>query len=170
MTSIWDFSFFSSLTAPLCAYKAFLFPYCPFSFSPLIFLCSPSPCVWFWGYALLTHSHPPALWTLRLPTDNHMLPQPSSGKRFVSSAPLYFHTNVCHVTGSTLWARREKKVLCNKKCFLMHVKVARDNHFYLTTVSFVPTTTKKSKLSNFFILFIKKSKTQMLHLQYFIFC
>lgn len=36
--------------------------------------------VWLLGYALLTHGDSSALWTPCLPTDDHMLPQHSSGK------------------------------------------------------------------------------------------
>lgn len=65
--------------ALLCVDQPFLSPCSPFPFPP-IFLRSSSPRVWFLGYALLTHCDPPALWTPRLPTGNHMLPQHSSGK------------------------------------------------------------------------------------------
>lgn len=63
--------------ALLCVHQPFLSPCSPF---PPIFLRSSSPRVSFLGYALLTHCDPPALWTPRLPTGNHMLPQHSSGK------------------------------------------------------------------------------------------
>lgn len=80
---IWDFSSLFKKKIPawspalLCVHQPFLSPCSPF---PPIFLRSSSPRVSFLGYALLTHCDPPALWTPRLPTGNHMLPQHSSGK------------------------------------------------------------------------------------------
>lgn len=68
--------------ALLCAYQGLLLPICAL---PPIFYWSPSPCVWFLGYALLTNCDPPALWTPCLPTNNHMLPQHSSGKLSIYS-------------------------------------------------------------------------------------
>lgn len=61
---------------------------CCFARHPLppIFHSSLSPRVWFLGYALLTHSDSPAIWTSCLSTDNHMLSKYSSGK-------IYFLTN-----------------------------------------------------------------------------
>lgn len=74
---------------------AFLLPF------PPVIRCSLSPCECFLGYALLTHSDSPALWTPCLPTDNHMLPQHSSGKHLhdliskVSSFSQLLCINIC---------------------------------------------------------------------------
>lgn len=53
---------------------------CPF---PPIYHSFLSPRLWFLGYALLTHSDSPAVWTPCLSTDNHMLPKYSSGKNLI---------------------------------------------------------------------------------------
>lgn len=92
--------FFSRPPALLSVYGPSLPPCCPF---PPIFHCSLSPRVWFLGYALLTHSDSPAVWTPCLPTDNHMLPQYSSGKLSIYSLNLqnpmtFFFFLICYWT------------------------------------------------------------------------
>lgn len=77
--------------------------YSPVFTSTLPFPCSHFPptfhrflsCAWFLGHALLTHCDSPALWTACLPTDNHMLPQHSSGKLQNLSSSQLLHINVC---------------------------------------------------------------------------
>lgn len=73
--SFFCFVFFTP--APLSGYRPLLSPSHPL---PPIFHSSLCPRVWFLGDALLTHSDSPAIWTPCLSTDNHMLPEYSSGK------------------------------------------------------------------------------------------
>lgn len=78
----WIFFFFLSFVffftpAPLSGYRPLRSPSHPL---PPIFHSSLCPRVWFLGYALLTHSDSPAIWTPCLSTDNRMLSEYSSGK------------------------------------------------------------------------------------------
>lgn len=75
------FLLFGFLSYSLITYTPVWISACPSPCCPLphIFPCS-WLFVWLLGYALLTHCDSSALWTPCLPTDDHMLPQHSSGK------------------------------------------------------------------------------------------
>lgn len=78
--SFWDLLQFGIPFSPSQPASFFV---CILTFSPLftpIFHHTLPPSACCLGYALLTHCDPSALWTACLPTDNHMLSQPSPGK------------------------------------------------------------------------------------------
>lgn len=104
---LFGFEFFllSRLFAPQSVDKSFLLPISFFLF-PYLSLFPVTVCIFFWGgYALFTHCDPSALWTPRLPTDNRMLPQHSSGK------PLHFYC--CCFTKSECWFNSSQEFLGN---------------------------------------------------------